>query len=98
MTFAQFKESIKNNEPPQLDVLLLSLWYDGRGDWEKAHDLVNDLEGKEAARVHAYLHRKEGDQSNASYWYNRAKEVNPSYSLQEEWEEIATELLRDSDQ
>ena len=98
MTFAQFKESIKNNEPPQLDVFLLSLWYDGRGDWEKAHDLVNDLEGKEAARVHAYLHRKEGDQSNASYWYNRAKATKPSYSLQKEWEEIVIELLRDNDQ
>ena len=97
MTFAQFKESIKNNEPPQLDVLLLSLWYDGRGDWEKTHDLVNDLEGKEAARMHAYLHRKEGDQSNASYWYNRAKTTKPSYSLQEEWEEIVIELLRDND-
>ena len=93
MTFTQFKESLQQNTPPTLDVLLLSLWYDGKGDWKKAHDLVNDLEGKDAALVHAYLHRKEGDQSNASYWYNRAKLNKPTNSLQEEWEEIVTTLL-----
>ena len=93
MTFTQFKESLQQNTPPTLDVLLLSLWYDGKGDWKKAHDLVNDLEGKDAALVHAYLHRKEGDHSNASYWYNRAKLNKPTNSLQEEWEEIVTTLL-----
>jgi hypothetical protein len=93
MTFTQFKESLQQAAPPSLNVLLLSLWHDGKGDWEKAHDLVNDLEGKDAAWVHAYLHRKEGDQSNASYWYHRAKANKPNYSLEQEWEEIVTALL-----
>lgn len=93
MTFAQFQESLQQNTPPSLNVLLLSLWYDGNGDWHKAHDLVNDLEGKEAAWVHAYMHRKEGDESNASYWYNRAKMSKPTYSLEQEWEEIVKALL-----
>ena len=94
MTFTQFKESLQQATPPSLNVLLLSLWHDGKGDWEKAHDLVNDLEGKDAAWVHAYLHRKEGDQSNASYWYHHAKANKPSYSLEQEWEEIVIELLK----
>lgn len=93
MTFSQFQESLQQSTPPSLHVLLLSLWYDGKGDWHKAHDLVNDLEGKEAAWVHAYMHRKEGDQSNASYWYNRAKVSKSTYSLEQEWEEIVKAFL-----
>jgi hypothetical protein len=65
---------------------LLALWYDGHGDWEKSHDQVDQLPGKSAARIHAYLHRKEGDQWNADYWYGRAGEKRPEISLDEEWE------------
>jgi hypothetical protein len=64
---------------------LLSLWYDGKGNWEKSHDQVDQLSGKNAARIHAYLHRKEGDQWNADYWYRRAGEKRPDITLEEEW-------------
>ena len=67
---------------------LLALWYDGKGDWEKSHDQVDQLPGKNAARIHAYLHRKEGDQWNADYWYKRAGEQRPILTLEEEWEEL----------
>jgi hypothetical protein len=71
------------NEP-----VLLALWHDGHGDWEKSHDQVDQLSGNDAALIHAYLHRKEGDQWNADYWYKRAGEKRPSFTLEEEWEEL----------
>ena len=62
MTFHEFKDSLNGTLPPEnLSTYLLSLWYDGRGDWVRAHDLVDSLTTAEAAHVHAYLHRKEGD-------------------------------------
>jgi hypothetical protein len=67
---------------------LLALWYDGHGDWEKSHDQVDQLPGKSAARIHAYLHRKEGDQWNADYWYKRAGEKLPNLELEEEWADL----------
>lgn len=67
---------------------LFALWFDGHGDWEKSHDQVDQLPGKSAARIHAYLHRKEGDQWNADYWYRRAGVENPNLTLEEEWEEL----------
>jgi hypothetical protein len=82
-----FKESLSQDAPdPQLSTILKSLWYDAKGDWERAHDFVDQLPGSDAAWVHAYLHRKEGDVWNADYWYARAKKTRPSYSLEEEWE------------
>lgn len=84
-----FKESLKHDIPPiGLTVQLEALWYDGKGDWEKAHDLVDDLDDRESAHVHAYLHRKEGDLWNADYWYRRAKRQRYSGTLEEEWEEL----------
>jgi hypothetical protein len=81
-----FKESLSQDAPdPQLSTILKSLWYDAKGDWKRAHDFVDQLPGSDAAWVHAYLHRKEGDVWNADYWYARAKKTRPSYSLEEEW-------------
>lgn len=93
MTFQQFKESLTHSSEPSTSALLLSLWYDAKGNWDKSHELVQDLETKEAAWIHAYLHRKEGDRSNASYWYHRANEKMPSYSLEQEWAELVKKFL-----
>lgn len=78
--FLKDKSVLANYSP-----ILQSLWYDGNGDWKKAHDLVDSRGGKDAARVHAYLHRKEGDEWNANYWYQRAGEEMPALTLEEEW-------------
>jgi len=86
---SSFTESLSLATPPShFSVLLKSLWYDRKGDWKKAHDLVDSLPGAEAAWVHAYLHRKEGDSWNADYWYARAKKVRPASTLEEEWESL----------
>ncbi|WP_297338518.1 hypothetical protein [Algoriphagus sp.] len=68
------------------DSVLLALWHDGKGDWDAAHAQVDQLPGKDAARIHAYLHRKEGDLWNADYWYKRADETRPDMTLDQEWE------------
>lgn len=94
MDFSAFKETLRNNEAPaQISVYLKALWYDAKGEWGKAHDLIQDLTDKTAARIHAYLHRKEGDQGNALYWYHRAGMQRVSVSLEKEWEEIVRDLL-----
>lgn len=93
MTIAAFEESLKTNELPDVSVYLQALWYDAKGDWNKAHSLVDNLSGSTAAAVHAYLHRVEGDTWNANYWYSRAGRKMPDKSLQDEWKVLAEELL-----
>lgn len=94
MGIEEFKKSLLHTDlPGSLDAYLQSLWYDGKSDWEKAHNLIQDIGDRKAAWIHAYLHRKEGDIGNADYWYNRAGRKRPVISLEEEWEVIVTSLL-----
>jgi hypothetical protein len=83
--------------PPNWDAALLSLWWDARGDWNKAHALAQEDESSpRSAWVHAYLHRKEGDLSNAAYWYRRAGRPEGRGSLETELREIGAVLLAES--
>jgi len=94
MNLISFKQSLtENNSPQNISVYLKALWQEGKGNWDKAHVLVQDLEDKNASWIHAYLHRKEGDIGNADYWYRRAGKKRPDVSLEKEWEEIVTALL-----
>ena len=77
-----------------MSILLKALWHDAEGDRHKAHELAQDVVSPDGSWVHAYLHRKEGDVSNASYWYRHAGKVPASTSLEAEWEEIVAALLR----
>ncbi|MBV9986417.1 MAG: hypothetical protein JO301_01985 [Chitinophagaceae bacterium] len=88
-----FRQSLTADHPPALSVHLLALWYDARGDWNAAHDLIDDMDGQKAAWIHAYLHRKEGDAGNARYWYNRADKPVCKLPLEKEWEEIVKAML-----
>lgn len=72
---------------------LLALWWDARGDWQKAHEIAQDVPGEDGAWVHAYLHRKEGDVGNAAYWYRRAGRKMAQSDLQSEWQQIVAEML-----
>ena len=94
MTLAEFKNSLNQQQPPQVAVLLQALWYEAKGDWEKSHELAQDVNTADGSWVHAYLHRKEGDQFNAKYWYNRANRKMPECSLEKEWEQISHALLK----
>lgn len=90
----QFEASLTLDAPDaKLSPVLKSLWHDAKGDWKKAHDLVDQLPGTDAAWVHAYLHRKEGDIWNADYWYAKAKKTRPAISLEAEWESLVSYFL-----
>jgi hypothetical protein len=74
---------------------LAALWWAAKGDWDKAHRIVQDEATREAAWVHAYLHRVEGDLGNAGYWYRQAGQPVARDSLEIEWERIASALIED---
>ncbi len=93
MTLQEFKLSLTEKQPPLVAVLLQALWHDAQGDWEKAHNIAQDVHTADGSWIHAYLHRVEGDTSNAQYWYNRANRKMPKQALKEEWDDIVSELL-----
>ncbi len=96
MTIDQFTESLTQPQLPAtgLPPVAQALWYDARGDWEKAHEIAQSREGTPAYdRLHAYLHRKEGDRFNAGYWYRRAGVPFFDGSLDQEWNALVQEQL-----
>jgi hypothetical protein len=94
VTLAEFIESTRQPQPPAtLTPSLVALWHDRRGDWDAAHQTAQDIEGQDGAWIHAYLHRKEGDLTNAGYWYQRANRPESSESLEAEWASIAAAML-----
>lgn len=86
-------EELRSADPSQLTAPLRALKEDAAGQWDAAHREIQDDESSDAAWVHAYLHRKEGDFSNAGYWYTRAGKPRFQGSLEDEWESIAQALL-----
>jgi hypothetical protein len=94
MTLQSFKQSLSTAIPANVSDYLKALWYDANGNWDKAHKIIQDINDEKASWIHAYLHRKEGDDFNAGYWYNKAGKNRPTSSLDKEWDEIVTELLR----
>ncbi len=90
---AAFRASLAGEAPPaDLPAALAALWWDAKGDWHRAHSFAQEDEGKNGSAVHAYLHRKEGDLSNARYWYARAGRPVAGGTLEAEWEALVHEL------
>jgi hypothetical protein len=98
MTLIEFQRSLKADAAPRgIAPTLAALWWAKKGDWDKAHKIVMDLDGRDAAWVHAHLHRVEGDTGNAAYWYRQAKRPVATGSLDAEWDAIAAALLGERD-
>ena len=94
MDIAAFRLSLQSARPPAaLSLPLQALWWDAKGDWDRAHECAQADDGPRGAAVHAYLHRKEPDASNARYWYSRAGRPHCGGSLDQEWDALAAELL-----
>ena len=93
MTLAEFVATLRDSAPPPVGDALRALWHDARGDWDAAHGIAQDIHDRSGSWVHAYLHRKEGDQGNAAYWYRRAGQSSASGPLDAEWNAIVTALL-----
>lgn len=86
MTVTEMRAMLNSSEPPaSLDAPLAALWWDAKGDWARAHGLVDELETKAGMAVHAYLHRKEGEATNADYWYRRAGRAFHRLEFEDEW-------------
>ncbi len=97
MDLNEFKRSLAAKPPGDADKALEALWHEGRGDWATAHRIAQSDDSADAAWVHAYLHRREGDAANAAYWYARAGGRTPcTLPLEREWEQIVTALLKRS--
>jgi hypothetical protein len=94
MTLEQLRASLDQPQPPaELPPLTAALWWEAKGDWKRAHEIAQDVSGADAAWVHAYLHRKEGDDANAGYWYGQAGRPHCALPLDAEWEQIVSALL-----
>jgi hypothetical protein len=94
MVLSDFRATLNAEAPPDAaSPLLAALWWDAKGHWARAHEIAQDEESPDGSWVHAYLHRKEGDEGNAGYWYRRAGRRHSRASLDAEWEEIVGELL-----
>ena len=94
MDAVAFRASLTQEDPPEgISVPLAALWWDAKGDWARAHGLVDELETQEGMAVHAYLHRKEGVEWNAEYWYRRAGRTFHRPALEDEWTTLVDGLL-----
>lgn len=93
MTFDEFKQSLAGSAAPAVSGLLLALWHDAKGDWDTAHDIAQNIHTRDGSWLHAYLHRKEGDQWNAGYWYRQAGKPVFTGSLESEWERLVKAFL-----
>lgn len=95
MTLEDFLKHAANADEPaeNLSDALKSLWYAEKGDWEKAHNIAQDIPTPDGSWIHAYLHREEGDHSNAGYWYSRANRTPSTLRLTEERHAIIESLL-----
>ena len=100
MNYQAFMASLSAAEPPAgLSSAAEALWHERRGNWDRAHRLAQSQNDPASYRVHAYLHRVEGDIGNAAYWYGRAGIATSQTPLRQEWEEILRSLLlADSDE
>jgi hypothetical protein len=95
MLLSDFEASLASPSPPEeLSAALTALWLDRKGEFDRAHAIAQDIPGAEGASIHAYLHRKEGDEDNARYWYRRAGAEMPSESLESEWKRLVCKLTR----
>jgi hypothetical protein len=93
-SLADFKASLSEPlAPVHLSVYGKALWWAGKGNWDMAHELIQNLDDPSAARIHAYLHRLEGDLSNAQYWYSKANGKMPSVTLYQEWEYLVNNFI-----
>jgi hypothetical protein len=94
MDVTQFRATVADTVPPEgISLALQTLWWDAKGDWNRAHQCAQQDEGKTGSIVHAYLHRKEGDMRNAGGWYSRAGREPATVSLEAEWQSLAGEML-----
>ena len=94
ISFETFRATLEDaTPPPGVSPALAALWHEAKGDWDAAHRLAQVEDDADGAWAHAYLHRVEGDLSNAGYWYRRAGKPPSEQPLRDEWTTIVRALL-----
>ena len=95
MNLEAFIQTVETLDQPPVELVdtLKSLWWDKKGDWDRAHTIAQAIPTVQGSAVHAYLHREEGVLWNADYWYRRAGRPRPAIALEEEWRELVEEIL-----
>ena len=94
MTIEQFRSTLAEHEAnPGWPPALRAMWEDAKGNWNAAHAIAQESDGKTGSWIHAYLHRKEGDLANAGYWYRRAGQSMEDGPLTAEWDRIVLSIL-----
>jgi hypothetical protein len=92
--FNQFLGTLTSDIPPEAWPLSLkALWFDAKGNWKASHDIAQDMHNNLGSWIHAYLHRKEGDEFNAGYWYRRANRPIPTITLDEELKQMVESAI-----
>lgn len=92
-TVEAFRATLTDPEPPEgAPPPLVALWHIARGDIDKAQRALVDEETVAAAWVRAHLHRRNGDETAAAEWYDRAGK-SPADDLDEDWNVIAYDLM-----
>ncbi|WP_299536393.1 hypothetical protein [Ulvibacterium sp.] len=93
--YIEFESSLSNREVHgDWPESLKALWHDAKGDWGASHDIAQEMHTDMGSWIHGYLHRKEGDEWNAGYWYRRAGKPFPQVSLEEEFKGIVEFILQ----
>jgi hypothetical protein len=93
MDYEEFIKSVQRDSPPaNASPLLVALWHDAKNDWEASHNVAQDINDRNGSWIHAYLHRREGDLSNARYWYSKAGKPECKLTLKQEWETLVKEF------
>lgn len=96
--YKQFCGTLKEDNPSaEWSAALKALWFDANGNWEASHDIAQEIHSSLGSWIHGYLHRKEGDEWNAGYWYRRANKPYPKISLEDELKEIVEFVILGSD-
>jgi hypothetical protein len=95
MNVQEFEHTTSRKTPPSgIGPMLEALWFVRKGDWGRAHAIVQEHENETpSALVHAHLHRIEGDLSNAGYWYRRAGRKTTDMPLEEKWKALTAHFL-----
>ena len=91
----EFQNSLELTSPPEIwPEALKAVWWEANGHWSNSHEIAQDIPSDVGNWIHAYLHRKEGDDWNAGYWYRRANRDFPQCSLEEELDSIIEYILQ----
>ena len=95
ITYSKFEQTLNQNTPPaNWPEALQSLWYQRKGDWEASHNIAQDISSPIGSLIHAHLHRVEGDDWNAKYWYRKAGRTYPQVSAKDELKNLIQEVLK----